>query len=193
MKLENEITVKITCSYEELTRLMKENGFAVINELELLDTYYIKSEIDIEEYTNSELLSNYLIVRVPSNNNPQITYKYKRFEEDGSIKEQGKVNCDIYDEKQATSLLEQIGYKKLLSIKNHIKFFKREDVLFVAAYVNDEYLCLEYSGKDDETIETVIETFNTKYSFIPHDGSNYFINKAMIEMDKIRNSNKMTL
>lgn len=193
MKLENEITVKITCSYDELTRIMKEHGFEVINELELLDTYYIKNEVNINEYTNSELLSNYLIIRVPSNNNPQITYKYKRFNDDGSIKEQGKVNCDVQDEKQAASLLEQIGYKKLIIIKNHIKFFKKDDVLFVAAYVNDEYLCLEYSGKNEKTIEEVIETFKTKYGFIPHDENNYFINKAMIEIDKIRNNNLKTL
>ena len=186
MKYENEITVKINCNYEELTQLLKEKGFEITNEVRLIDTYFIKQDIDVAHTSNEELMSNYLIVREPHNNHPQITYKYKEFNTDGSIKKQGKINCDVYDKEKAMELLTCIGYKKLFVIDNDIKFYEKDNIRFVAAYVNDEYLCMEYSGSDNQSIEEVIQYFEENYGDIPHDSSNYFINKAFIELDKVK-------
>lgn len=188
LKFENEITVIVTCDYDELTRILKTNGYSVTNELKLVDTYMFNSNQDIYHMSNSDILKNYVLVRVPSNNTPQITYKYKEINEDGSIKRQGKANCDVKDENQALNLLECLGYQKGFIIDNDIKFYEKDNSRLVAAYVNDEYLCIEYSGIGEQTIEEVISDFQKLG--IPYDESNYFVNKAMIELDRIKSTRK---
>ena len=184
LKYENEITVIVNCEYEELSNILRAQGFNITNELRLVDTYLFDGNQDIYNTPNAEILRNYVLVRVPSNNTPQITYKYKEINEDGSILKQGKANCDVKDEKQAINLLECLGYKKCFVIDNDIKFYEKDDARLVAAYVNDEYLCLEYSGVGEQTIEEVIGDF--KKLGVPYDENNYFVNKAMMELDKIK-------
>lgn len=188
LKYENEITVVVTCDYDELTRVLVSNGYSVTNELRLVDTYMFEKSQDIYNMANADILRNYVLVRVPSNNTPQITYKYKEINPDGSISRQGKANCDVRDEQQAISLLECLGYEKSFVIDNIIKFYEKGDSRLVAAYVNDEYLCIEYSGVAEQTIEEVIADF--KKLGIPYDESNYFVNKAMIELDKIKSKSQ---
>ena len=123
LKFENEITVIVECEYDELSTILKGNGFEITNELQLIDTYLFNEEYDIYNMSNADILRNYVLVRVPSNNVPQITYKYKEITADGSILRQGKANCDVKDEKEALNLMECLGYNKGFVIDNIIKFY----------------------------------------------------------------------
>lgn len=185
MNFEREITVMVTCSYDELTSILEKQGFHIELSTRLIDSYYFKSDVDILGTPNDVLLTNYLLVREPDKNNAQITCKYKEFNEDNSIKRQGKHNCDVVDAQEAHILLETIGYKKGFVIDNIIKHYVNGKTRLVGAYVNDEYLCLEYSS-ETASLEELIEEFNE--FGIPYDDSNYFVNKAMIELDKMKES-----
>lgn len=184
MKYENEITVIITCSYTELTNILLSKGFAIIDDLRLVDSYYFNQSIDLINDSNQQILSNYLIIREPSNDNPKITYKYKELNDDNSIRRQGKTECDIYSKEDAEQLLKCLGFKKGFVIDNIIKKYSRGEILFVAALVNNEYICLEYSGIGNQEVEEIIKDF-ASYG-LPYDNSNYYVNKAIIELDKLR-------
>lgn len=186
MKIENEITVKILCSYDELTEKLQQKGFEVARSVRLHDTYYVKNDLNVKDTPNDIILSNYLIIRVPHDDVPVITYKYKEFNPDGSIKRQGKLDCDIHNAEDGYQLLELMGYKKLIVIDNEIKFYEKDNIRLVAAQVNNEYICLEYSD-EAQSIDELIAQFNAEYDDIPFDKTNYFINKAFIELDKIKN------
>ena len=184
MNYENEITVKVLVSYEELTNILVNQGFSVKVETTLDDSYMTNKDPNNTEV--QELLHNYVLVRDSGSTGPMITYKYKEFNSDNSIKKQGKIELKVESVEKAKALLEELGYKEFIRIYNDIKIYEKDGVKLVAAYVNNEYLCIEYSKPDETSIDRVIEEF--KKFKIPYDDSNYFINKAIIEINKKKNS-----
>lgn len=186
MKVENEITVRVTCSLDELTNIMISNGFKVEKKYKLTDKYYFKKGIDIYNEDVYNVLSNYLLIRSTDNGEIEITYKYKEFLKDGSIKRQGKTNLDVLKEEQAQNMLDALGYECLFEINNENIWYTKDGQIIYASFVNGEYVCVEYEGKNNETIEELICEFE-KFN-IPYDNSNYYLNKAIIEINNLKNS-----
>ena len=77
MKFENEITVKVLTSFEELTSILVNQGFSIKVEA-TLDDHYLTNKDPLNTSTQ-DLLHNYVIVRDSSSTGPMITYKYKEF------------------------------------------------------------------------------------------------------------------
>lgn len=185
MNFENEITVKVNCTYPELTEILRKKGFHINRELNLKDSYMFLKGASLEkEY---KLLSDYLIVRNVDNKEFQITHKYKEYDADGAIIRNGKTNCDVYDENTAIRLLEEIGYNRLFIVDNEVKKYVKDNIELVAAKVNNEYICIEYSA-EEKSIEELIEEF--KKFEIPYDDSDYFLNKSLIELRKLKENNQ---
>lgn len=47
MQKEDEITVKVTCSYEEIVKCLEQKGFALLENFVMNDIYMIRDDIDI--------------------------------------------------------------------------------------------------------------------------------------------------
>ena len=184
MNYENEITVKVLTSYKELTNILLKQGFSIKVET-VLDDIYMTNKI-INDLSVQELLHDYIIIRDSGSTGPMITYKYKEFSEDNSIKKQGKLELKVESIQKSKLLFETLGYNEFVKIHNVVKIFEKKDIKLVATYVNNDYLCIEYSSKG-QSIDELIKGF--KNFNIPYDDSNYFLNKAIIEINKKRQNN----
>lgn len=61
--MSNEITVRITCSLQEIYNILNSKGFSIVDKYNLEDTYYILNNIDIREQPIREILKKYVLIR----------------------------------------------------------------------------------------------------------------------------------
>ena len=61
--MSNEITVKISCSLEEMYNDLENKGFEIVDKYYLEDIYYIPKEIDIRKQPIRKILSKYVLIR----------------------------------------------------------------------------------------------------------------------------------
>lgn len=196
LKESNEITVKIKCELNELYKILKEKGFQSKDEFTLDDTYFIPKEIELSSMSIRKILSKALIVREitkkPSNQKiKRITFKIKTFDNSGNILNQESFNCDVLRVEDAKKLLEAIGYKEIMNIKeDDIVYEKDELQLAVKNIKNGDNLIEIETEKNEEldTIEKLIKKINELE--IPIYTDNYFVKKAEIELNKILNKEK---
>lgn len=57
MKLENEITVLVKCSYEELKKILESNDFLQKQEYVVNDIYMINNQVDLKNTKKLDILS----------------------------------------------------------------------------------------------------------------------------------------
>lgn len=190
MLMEDEITVKVTSDYETLHNELVKNGFKLLEEYDLDDTYLINKDIDINNMDNYEILKKCALIREVGENKKTLTYKYKEFNEDGSIKKQGKVDCPITDAVQALYFMKAINYRELFKIHDHIIVYVKEDCELAVQLVNDEYIFIEMESSSDhidrvynsvDELKEELDSYNLSY-----DKSDYFCKKALIMLEKIK-------
>ena len=63
VKEDNEITVKVKISAEELYRFLEERGFHLIYNFSLDDTYFVHSKLDVEDMEIRDIVSNTVLTR----------------------------------------------------------------------------------------------------------------------------------
>ena len=114
MKYENEITVQVTCSYEELHNLLIKQGFKIIKKYTIIDEYLISKDYDLRNKNYLDILKECVIVRYIENIVKELLYKYKEYSNNGDIIKQAKVSCKVNDIKEASSFMNTIGYKELI-------------------------------------------------------------------------------
>ena len=188
----NEITVKVLSSKEELINNLKQKGFSPGRTFMLDDYYFIPNELNISKLTTREIISKCILIRnIFDNNNiykKKITYKIKEFNNNGDILNQKAINCDIYDIKQAKLLLEAIGYHQIMNIKeDNIIYFKDNLELAIKDIKNGDIL-IEIETVPNSNLDTIDKLKNTitnlKIPILPNE---FFIKKAEIELNKIIN------
>lgn len=188
MKYENEITVEVNMSLEDLKEHLKKLNFTINEEYDLNDIYMLdKNFKDEENYL--ELLKKCILIRhiiEVDKETKYITYKYKEYNENKEIVKQGKVNCPIVSIDKAISLFEALNYEKLISINDHVIAYSNDIDEFIVQYVNDKHIYIEiedkcsFLNKTYETIDDMKDVIK-KYN-IPIKGDNYFVKKAEIEL-----------
>lgn len=191
MKMENEITVLVNCDYETLDKELKDNGFEIKEKYNVSDIYMIDSNINIDNYPNLEVLSKCILVREIYGIKKILLYKYKKYADNGDIIEQGKVECPVADISKAILFMESINYKELFKIFDECIVYANRDTEIIVEMVNNEYIFIEmeqtgdYIDKKYETIDEMkkqLDKFNLDYN-----KSNYFVKKAEIMLEKIKN------
>ena len=84
IKQENEITIRILCSKEELIKHLEEKGLKKGRRFRLDDHYLIPKTLKLEELTVREILSKAVIIRNIDNDGKivnKITFKNKNINE----------------------------------------------------------------------------------------------------------------
>lgn len=186
MKLEQEITVLVTSTYQELHEQLKKKNFIIQEEYDVNDIYMIPTSIEVNSISRSELLQNCVIIRTvqeETKNVKMLLYKYKKFASNGDILEQGKVKCHIEDTREAKLFMESIHYQKLFDISDHCIVYERENIQICVQLVNQKYIFIELEGKEDANIDGMKEILNSLD--LPIRKDNYFVKKALLVLDDV--------
>lgn len=190
MVYENEITVEVDCGIEELKDILAKHNFKVEEEYDLIDFYLIRKDNNTN-LNNLEILKQCVLIRHVVEENKEtklITYKYKEYDENGAILKQGKIGCKIDSIDNAQRLFEQLGYIKLIEIKDHITVYSNTTTELAVQEVNDKHIYIEIEescnriNKIYSNIEEMKEEIH-KYN-IPIKGHDYFVKKAVIELNE---------
>jgi len=190
---ENEITVEVDTSLENLKEILKENDFTIKEEYDLIDIYMVKNDRLSDNHL--ETLKNCLLIRniITDNKNIKtITYKYKEYNDLKEIIKQGKVDCYIESIEEGKKLLEVIGYNKLMEIKDHLIVYANNKTEFAVQLVNNKHIYIEMEEKCNHinrSYTSVEEMINDLKQYnIPIKNDDYFVKKAEIELIEINNN-----
>ena len=183
---ENEITVKIKGSLENLNKILKEKGLKITNKFTIDDTYFVPETLNLEQMKTREILSKAILVRkfVGKRITQKITFKIKKFDENGNILSQESVNCDVLKIEDAKQLLKAIGYREIMNIKEEDKKYEKNGFkLLVKEVENSNNLIEAETNSSYDTIEKLVQKLNELE--IPIYKDNYFVKKAEIQLDKL--------
>lgn len=140
----NEITVKINATMEEIHKIIKEKEYEEIDKFSLNDTYFIPENLDIEKISTREILAKALIIRRIKRDEKiikQITFKIKNIDSKGNILSQKSINCEIKSIEDAKKLLQAIGYREIMNIKeNDTEYRKNGFQLAIKDIINGDKL-----------------------------------------------------
>lgn len=195
-KENNEITVKIKCELQELYKILEQKGFNIIDEFTMDDTYFIPDSLEIEKMSSRDILKKAVLVRYIVDKTTgvikkKITFKRKEIDNNGNILNQEAINCDVKDVEDAKRILEAIGYKKLINIKERDIVYSRNGFELAIKDVENGEKLIEIETEVDNPELDNLEKLKQKISEIdiPIYIDNYFMKKAEIELDKILGRN----
>ena len=183
---ENEITVKIKGSLENLNKILKEKGLKITNKFTIDDTYIVPEKLNLEQMKTREILSKEILVRkfTGRTTSQMITVKIKKFAENGDILSQEEIDCDILKIEDAKQLLKAIGYREIMNIKEEDKKYEKNGFkLLVKEVENSNNLIEAETNSSYDTIEKLVQKLNELE--IPIYKDNYFVKKAEIQLDKL--------
>ena len=194
--MSNEITVRITCSLQEMYNILQNKGFKITDKYNLEDTYYIKEDIDIKKQPIKEIFNKYILIRnitqfrpdnfVDSYNILKMTLKIKNIESDGTITNQCKKDCQIDDMGQGKAFLTDLGYKNIMTIKEKAIVYEKDGLKLAIKEIENGDNLIEIETEKDNPELNSIDKLKEKISElqIPVDTNDYFIKKAEIELKK---------
>ena len=187
VKKSNEITVRVTCSDEELIFRLKEKGFQEGRKFTLDDYYFIPNDIDITKLSSREILSKAVIIRYIVDEGKVIqviTYKEKNIDENGEILNQRAINCYVFSIEEAKSLLEAIGYYEIMNIKESDVVYYKDDFELAIKFITNSDTLMEI--ETDSVYDTIDKLKNKLNQLeLPIDKNTYFVKKAEEQLDKI--------
>lgn len=182
MVMETEITVLVKSDYEVLKRELEKNEFQIKEKYELKDIYMIDKDIDLSKLSKLEILKKCILVRDIVNIKKELLYKYKKYDVNGDILEQGKVEYPVIDIEKTIGFMESINYKKLFNIYDRCIVYANKETELVVQLVNDKYIFIEMESECEHikrkynSVEELKNDIN-RYN-LPIDNSNYFVKKA---------------
>lgn len=191
MKKEIEITVRVNVSYEKLEEELKRNNFIKKEEYIVNDSYLINSSINITDMKSLDILKKCVLVRDIVGILKQLLYKYKKYDSNGDIIEQGKIKCPVTDINKAMEFMNAIGYEKLFDIHDKCIVFTNDKTELVVQLVNDKYIFIEMESEPqyiNRKYENVDELKDDMCSYnLSIDKSNFFVKKAELILNETIN------
>lgn len=190
MKKELEICVKALVPFKEIINDMLEKGFHVQEEFQLNDIYMVPKDKEIALKEADKLLSNYVLVRETVGKRIMLTLKNKEINSKGEIVKQSSVKCQITNSDDGYKFMKELGYKKILEIKDHNILLSNgkneiyvQDVEGLGTYIEMEQKNLLLDNNNGNDIEEMINTLNSYNLKI--DKSNYFAKKSYDMLKKV--------
>lgn len=189
IKQENEITIRILCSKEELIKHLEEKGLKKGRKFRLNDHYLIPKKLKIEELTVREILSKAVIVRNIENDGKivnKITFKNKNINEKGEIVSQTATSCEVIDYTEGIRLFEELGYYEIMNIiEDDIIYYNDKIELAIKDIYNGDLLIETETNNNIKTIEELKEIIESLEILFEKD--NYFVKKAEERLGKVLN------
>ena len=187
IKQENEITIRILCSKEELIKHLEEKGLKKGRKFRLNDHYLIPKTLKLEELTVREILSKAVIIRNIDNDGKivnKITFKKKNINEKGEIVSQTATSCEVMDYTEDIRLFEELGYYEIMNIiEDDIIYYNDKIELAIKDIYNGDLLIETETNNNIKTIEELKKMIERLEILFEKD--NYFVKKAEETLDKI--------
>lgn len=187
IKQENEITIRILCSKEELIKHLEEKGLKKGRRFRLDDHYLIPKTLKKEELTVREILSKAVIIRNIDNDGKivnKIIFKKKNINEKGEIVSQTATSCEVLDYTEGIRLFEELGYYEIMNIiEDDIIYYNDNIELAIKDIYNGDLLIETETNKSITTIEELKKMIERLEILFEKD--NYFVKKAEETLDKI--------
>lgn len=187
IKQENEITIRILCSKEELINHLEEKGLKKGRRFRLDDHYLIPKTLKKEELTVREILSKAVIIRNIDNDGKivnKITFKKKNINEKGEIVSQTATSCEVLDYTEGIRLFEELGYYEIMNIiEDDIIYYNDNIELAIKDIYNGDLLIETETNNNIKTIEELKKMIERLEILFEKD--NYFVKKAEETLDKI--------
>lgn len=187
IKEENEITIKVTCSNDELIKHLTNKGFIEGRKFTLDDYYLIPKNVDIEKLTTREILAKAVIIRYIVDDGKiihKITFKKKNINEKGEILSQKATNCDILDFRAGINLFSELGYYEIMNIKESDVIYYKDNIEFALKFIENSNTLIEIETNGNfDTIDKLKRLVNEIE--IPIEKDTYFVKKAEDELNKI--------
>ena len=194
IKQDNEITMKVNCSINELCTILENKGFKIIDKFTMNDIFMIPNTLKskINKLTSREILKYAILIRdienqLKEDKTKKVTFKKKNFNENGDILSQESISCDILNIDEAVIFFKAINYYRIMNIiENDIVYGKDNFEIAIKDIENGDNLIEVETISNNSNIDT-IEKLKTQIINlqIPVDSSNFFVKKAEIELDKI--------
>ena len=161
IKQENEITIRILCSKEELIKHLEEKGLKKGRKFRLNDHYLIPKTLKLEELTIREILSKAVIIRNIENDGKivnKITFKKKNINEKGEIVSQAATSCEVMDYTEGIRLFEELGYYEIMNIiEDDIIYYNDNIEIAIKDVYNGDLLIETETNNNITTIEELKE------------------------------------
>lgn len=192
MKFENEITVEVDDSLDNLVTILESNGLVLKETYDLNDIYMINKKDKEDDYL--AMLNKCVLIRdiiEQDKETKMITYKYKEYDENKDIIKQGKISCIVDSIENVKLLFEGLGYEELIRINDHMLVYANDTDEFVVQNVNGKHIYIEiedkcnYANRFYDSIDEM-KAVISRYS-IPIKNNNYFVKKAEIELNESYN------
>lgn len=192
IKQENEITIRILCSKEELIKCLEEKGLKKGRKFRLNDHYLIPKILRVEELTGREILSKAVIIRNIDNDGKKvnkITFKKKNINEKGEIVSQTATSCEVMDYTEGIRLFEELGYYEIINIiEDDIIYYNDKIELAIKDVYNGDLLMEIETNNNTTTIEELKEIIESLE--ISFEKENYFVKKAEERLGKVLNKSE---
>lgn len=191
IKLNNEVTVKVTSSKEELIKILSSKGFIPTRTFTLDDYYFIPKDLNITNMTSREILTKAILVRNVTENNVSkklLTFKTKEIDINGEIINQTSTNCYIHDINEAKNFLNAIDYKEIMNIKEYNTVYCKENFELAIKEILNGDILIEVETEENTNYNTIDKLKNVITNLeIPIQPNEFFIKKAEVELDKALN------
>ena len=192
MKVNNEITLRIKGDMEQFKQSLKDKGYEEKGHFILYDTFMIPQKLETEKMETREILSKAIIIRkvedITENEIRQdISYKIKKFNEQGEILEQKSIRLKIFNCEEAEKFMEAIGYIKLMNIVEKDYVYEKDGFSLATKEVIGGDNMIETETELDDARYNTIRKLKDKLQqeYLPLDFTDCFVKKAEIELNKI--------
>ena len=187
MNNENEITVEVDTSLDELIKILKSKGFKQREEFDYNDIYLINKNDREDDYLS--MLNKCIIIRniiEKKKDTKFLVYKHKEYNDNKEIIKQEQVKVEIDNIDNSKLLFEQLGFEELIRINDHMYVFATDKDEFVVQNVNNKHIYIEiedecryanrFYNSIDEMKSVIID------NSIPFKNNDFFVKKAEIEL-----------
>ena len=189
VKEENEITVKVICSKDELLKCLTNKGFKSGRTFSLDDYYFIPNSLNIESMSTREIIAKAVIIRYILNDgklSQKVTFKIKDIADNGDIISQRAINCNVYKIDEAKKLFEALGYYEIMNIKENDIVYSKDGFELAIKFIENSNILIEIETEPNTECDTIEKIKNILSQInLPIEKDKYFIKKAEDELNKI--------
>ncbi len=196
LKDNNEITVKLNATKQQMLNLLIEKGFELKATQYLKDCYFVPKTLNIKNNSVRNILSKAVIIRslYTEDKNTcksiRLCFKQKVFNNEDEIVEQTSYNIEIANQEDAKNFLNAIGYTQILNINEYEYQLTKDNIMFEIKEVVNGILLMEIETIEDSKFNSIekIKQYLIELN-LPVDYSNLFVKKAEIELQKVLDEN----
>lgn len=158
---ETEITVQVFDSFENIDKILTNQGFKMVENF-ILNDWYVSHLQNVDDVDYQQLLNNSILVRQVAGDRSynQLIYKKKDLDSFGNVISEEKTEVKLSDLDNTLKIFNLAGFNNYIFVKNNSYVYQKDDVVFVVQVVDDLGIFIEY--EEDESMKNMTEMKKVK-------------------------------